>query len=117
MKLWISLVVGAAILAGASSCTFNLDLGTTSLFPTGTSFVLKGTADMAESDATCPVWRGDNGVVYYLFQTTRITNEEFDRIATPGVTSRLELATRTDLASPCAVGAIVEVKDVLETIE
>ncbi len=117
-KSWRGLVVGGVLLAAAAiGCTFNLDLGADTLFPTGTTFVVKGTAEVIGSEfGACPVWLGNNGVTYHLFQDPRVSNEDFDEITTPGVTSRLELATRSDLEVDCQVGTIVEVKSVLEVV-
>ncbi|MCB9850370.1 MAG: hypothetical protein H6817_06660 [Phycisphaerales bacterium] len=110
-----AVVVGLLVLVGA--CTFNVDLGGTTLFPIGTAFVVSGTADLVDTeDGACPVWLGDNGVTYHLFQNPRVDNADYDQITTPGVTSRLELATRTDLVIDCQVGTIVEVQNVLEIV-
>ncbi|HRX85700.1 MAG TPA: hypothetical protein P5572_11845 [Phycisphaerae bacterium] len=107
----------AVVMLGAGSCTLNLDLGSDTLFPTGTSFVLRGTADLVDTpDGACLVWLGENGVTYHLFQNTRVANDEFDLITTPGVTSRLELATRSDLVVQCRLGTIVEVQNILEIV-
>ncbi len=106
-----------SLMVATLGCTVNADLGTGTLFPTGASFVISGTADAVASDTgTCVVWLGDNGVTYHLFQSSRIANEDFDRITTPGVTSRLEIAPRSDLVVDCQVGSIVEVQDVLEIV-
>ncbi|NOX57377.1 MAG: hypothetical protein GXP29_00775 [Planctomycetes bacterium] len=100
-----------------SGCTFNLDLGAETLFPEGSAFVLSGTTDIIDTDdGQCNVWIGENGVAYHLFQSPRIDNGDFDRITTPGVTSRLEVATRNDLVVSCQVGTIVTVEDVLEIV-
>ena len=88
------------------------------LFPAGAPFVVKGTADLADVDGEpCLVWLAENGVIYHLFQDLRVGNEDYDRVTTPGVTSRLELATRSDLVVTCQIGTIVEVLDVLEIVE
>jgi hypothetical protein len=95
----------------------NLDLAPETLFPTGTSFVVRGTMDLVDTEAgACLVWRGENGVTYHLFQHSRVANDEFDLVTTPGVTSRLELATRSDLVVDCQVGTIVEVQNILEIV-
>ena len=52
-----------------------------------------------------------------MFQSPALDNESFDRITTPGVTSRLEIATRDDLEVACLIGTVVEVQDVLEIVE
>lgn len=110
----VMVLLAAAWLGG---CSFNFDLGSDTLFPTGTTFVVSGTADVIPSDSgACKIWLGENGVIYHLFQTPRVANEDFDRITTSGVTSRLELATRSDLVVDCRVGTIVQVEDILEIV-
>ena len=91
--------------------------GGDTLFVTGTSFVVRGTAAVVDNDGPCLAWYGENGVTYHLFQTTRISNEDFDRIVTPGTTSRLEIATRGDLQLDCRIGTIAEVHSILEIID
>jgi len=106
------------LLVGVQSCTLNLDFGTQTLFPTGTAFVLSGTADLIETpEGECLAWLGENGIVYHLFQGALVDNEEYDAVTTPGVTSRLEIAIRTDRVVTCFVGAIVQVQDILEIVE
>ncbi len=115
IRLVAALLVFLAL--GNLGCTFNADLGSDSLFPVGTSFVISGTAEAVASDTgTCLIWLANNGVTYHLFQSTRIANEDFDRITTPGVTSRLEIAPRSDLVVDCRMGTIVEVQDILEIV-
>ena len=87
------------------------------LLPIGTAFVVKGTAAVIDNAGPCLIWEGENGITYHLFQDPRVENETFDRITTPGVTSRLEIAVRNDLEVICQVGRIVEVQDVLEIVE
>ena len=87
------------------------------LFATGTSFVVSGTAALIDEDGPCLVWMGENGVTYHLFQDPRVSNEDFDAVTAPGITSRLKLAVRTDLYVDCLVGTVVEVQDVLEIVE
>ena len=87
------------------------------LFPTGTSFVVTGTAVLLDNDGPCLAWIGNNGVTYHLFQDARVANEDFDIVTTTGVTSRLLLASRADLIVTCQIGTIVEVQDVLEVVE
>ncbi|GJM27178.1 MAG: hypothetical protein DHS20C16_35930 [Phycisphaerae bacterium] len=104
-------------LFGIVGCTFNLDLGTDSLFAEGSAFVVSGTTDVATVEGTtCNVWIGENGVIYHLFQSPQVDNGEFDEITTPGVTSRLLIATRSDLVVDCQIGTIVDVEDVLEIV-
>ncbi len=108
------------ILAGlfaSLGCTINLDLGTDSLFPEGSAFVVSGTAELANVDgAPCNVWIGENGAIYHLFQSPQVDNGDFDEITTPGVTSRLLIATRSDLVVDCEIGTTVDVEDVLEIV-
>ena len=87
------------------------------LFPTGTPFILSGTATLLDSNGPCLVWVGDNGVTYHLFQGIGLDNDTFDRVTTPGTQSRLRLATRSDLVVTCQIGTIVEVQDVLEIVD
>jgi hypothetical protein len=96
-------------------CTVEVSLPN-SLLPVGSSFVVKGTAAIVDSNGPCLAWIGQNGVTYHLFQDPSVDNETFDRITTPGVTSRLELRTRSDLEVSCQTGVIVEVVDVLEIV-
>lgn len=88
-----------------------------SLLSAGSPFVVSGTAALIDNEGPCLVWIGENGITYHLFQDPLVDNETFDRITTPGVTSRLEIATRTDLELACQIGTIVEVQDVLEIVE
>jgi hypothetical protein len=99
-----------------SGCTINLS-APESLLPIGSAFVISGTASLADNNGPCLVWIAENGVTYHLFQSSTVENETFDRIATPGVTSRLLLAKRSDLEVNCLMGTIVEVQDVLEIVE
>lgn len=87
------------------------------LLPVGTPFVVKGTAAVVDNNGPCLVWYGNNGVTYHLFQDPSVDNQAFDRVTTPGVTSRLELAVRTDLEVACRMGTIAEVVDILEIEE
>jgi hypothetical protein len=92
-----------------------IDLPDTSqLLPVGTPFVVRGTMTVVERQGPCLVWIGENGVQYHLFQSPLLANEAFDRINTPGVISRLVVATRSDLVFGCQIGTVVEVRDVLE---
>ncbi len=98
----------------ASGC---VDLGAASeggLFPRGEPFILSGTAAVEDRDGPCRAWLGENGVTYHLFQGARVANDEFDRVRAEGVTSRLEIAIRTDLQLDCQYGTIAEVQRVLE---
>ncbi len=107
-------VLAVGLLAG---CTIQIP-SAQSLFPIGTPFVLSGTSTISDTlSGPCPVWIGDNGITYYLFQDAKLDNTLFDRVTTPGVTSRLKLVTRTDLEASCHDGPFVEVLDVLEIVE
>jgi len=80
-------------------------------------FVMTGTASVADQNGPCPVWLGDNGVVYHLFQSPSLANDVFDQIVSVGTTSRLVLSVRTDLELDCAFGRTATVLDVLEIQE
>ena len=88
------------VLAGC----IDLNDASSQLLPVGTSFVVQGTATTIDNDGPCLVWIGENGVTYHLFQDAQLDNDLFDLITTPGVTSRLEVATRSDLDVACQVG-------------
>lgn len=88
-----------------------------SLLPRETSFVLRGTSAIVDEGGPCLVWFGDNGLTYHLFQSARIDNATYDRVVTPGVTSRLEVAKRNDLHVACEMGSILEVQNVMEIAE
>lgn len=114
-------LVGIPALCGvllvATSCiTVNLP-EEISLLPVETGFVLKGTSAVVDNGGPCLVWFGQNGLTYHLFQNPRVDNATFDRVVTPGVTSRLELAKRNDLHVTCELGSILEVQNVLEIEE
>lgn len=114
-----SLVKPALLLTLAFSptaCTINASLLPDDLVSTGTSFVVKGTMTVQDRNGPCLVWMGDNGIAYHLFQTPSVENAIFDRIITPGVTSRLQVATRSDIPVACQVGTVVEVLNVLEIV-
>lgn len=108
-KLRIAVV--SALLAGAGGCV-EFSVGAA-----GVPFVVQGTATVIEFRGPCAVWVGDNGLTYHLFQSRFLDNELFDRVTTPGTTSRLVIATRTDLEVSCQTGTIVEVQDVLEILD
>ncbi|UCD30046.1 MAG: hypothetical protein JSV03_06105 [Planctomycetota bacterium] len=97
-------------------CSVNFSVPET-LLSVGTPFVVSGTATLADSNGPCLVWIDENNITYHLFQGQTVDNETFDRITTPGVTSRLLLSKRTDLEVTCLMGTIVEVQDVLEIVE
>ncbi len=107
----------AAIWLGTGACTVNIPGNNTTLFATGESYIVKGTATVVDDNGPCPVWIGQNGITYQLFQGGRLENADFDRITTQGVTSRLEIVTRSDIAVACQAGQVVEVQRVLEIVE
>lgn len=83
------------------------------------SFIVKGTFENRElpwGAGTVGVWVDQTGVVYHLFQGEEIANEDFDRITTPGVTSRLQLTPRADLQVGNQIGTKVVVDEVLEIV-
>ncbi len=108
------LVLGLLPLVCLAGCP---ELSPQSLFVRGEPFVVSGTAAVVDEAGPCLVWFADNGVTYHLFQAPRVDNEDFDRATTPGVRSRLEIATRNDLFIDCEVGTIVEVQRVLEIVD
>lgn len=114
-KSWSSFSICSALFTLATGC--NLGLDEVKLSVRGTPFVLRGTAAVLESNGPCPIWVGENGETYHLFQDPSLENEAFDEVVQPGVTSRLVLVTRSDLTLDCQAGVIVEVRDVLEVEE
>ncbi|MGE3182167.1 MAG: hypothetical protein AB7N71_11085 [Phycisphaerae bacterium] len=96
----------------------DLSAATDSFFVRGEPFVISGTFAIVDNgNGPCPVWFGDNGATYHLFQAARVTNADFDAATTPGARSRLEIAPRNDLFLACEVGTIVEVQRVLEVVD
>ena len=87
------------------------------LFGDGPSFVVRGTAALADRNGPCLSWFGESGLTYHLSQSPRLENDLFDRVSAPGTTSRLVLVERPDIELACAFGRIVEVTDVLEIVE
>ncbi|HNQ21475.1 MAG TPA: hypothetical protein PKK06_00090 [Phycisphaerae bacterium] len=109
----LMLAVGVGIsLAGCINFPSEVMLGTG-----GSPFIVKGTAALINNDGPCLVWLAENGVTYHLFQGTQVDNASFDQVTTPGVTSRLQIATRTDIPVACQIGTVAEVYDVLEIEE
>lgn len=107
----------AAALGAAGGCGSLEDL-TGTVLVRGEPFVVSGTfAIIDRNGRNCPVWYGDNGVSYHLFQSPRVPNDDFDRATVPGVRSRLEIAPRNDLFLDCQVGTIVEVQRVLQVVD
>lgn len=91
--------------------------GASDLLPVGTPFVVRGTMTVGGGNEACLRWQAENGMSYYLYQDALLDNTVFDRITTPGVTSRLVVATRSDLPAPCAVDRIVQVTQALEILD
>jgi hypothetical protein len=116
-KSWIlALAGGIAAAAALSGCGALEDL-TQGVIVRGEPFIISGTSGVYEYEGgICRVWYADNGASYHLFQGARVTNDEFDRVTTPGVRSRLEIAPRNDLYLKCARGQLVEVQLVLEIV-
>jgi len=112
-----TLVLGITLLAAVSGCSIDFDVLPDAFVTAGSPFVVRGTATVVDNEGPCLAWIGENGVTYHLFQDPRVDNETFDRVTTPGVTSRLQIAVRTDLMLACRIGTIVEVRNVLEVVE
>ena len=91
-----------------------IDLG---VLGSSSQFVVRGTAAVADNDGPCPIWVGENGATYHLFQAPHLDNETFDYITTAGTTSRLVLAIRNDIQLACQFGTIAEVQSILEVVE
>jgi hypothetical protein len=108
---------GLAFGLGLLGCTINAQLLPETFISTGSPFVVKGTSVVLDNNGPCLAWIGDNGITYHLFQNPSVDNDTFDHITTPGVTSRLQIATRTDLQVACQLGTIVEVISVLEVAD
>ena len=108
----VLLVAGLSLVIGAVGCiNFPQEL---LLGSTGDPFILRGTAAVLDNGGPCLVWIGENGATYHLFQGAQVENDAFDQATTPGVTSRLQIAVRTDIPVACQIGTVVEVHDVLE---
>ena len=106
--------VGACVDVAPPEVNVPVDLA---IFGSENSFVVRGTADIVDNKGPCPVWFGENGVTYHLFQSPHLDNEVFDRISAAGISSRLVLVVREDLEFACAFGRTAEVVDVLEVVE
>jgi hypothetical protein len=92
-------------------------LGDTSqLLPVGTPFVVRGTMTVTSEEGACLVWRAENGQSYFLYQDPLLDNDVYDRVIVPGATSRLVIATRSDLVAGCQVDGVAQVKEVLEIV-
>lgn len=112
--LWMA---GTGVALSAAACiTLDIPSGG-SLFP-APAFIVTGVMEEVDHDRPqCSQFRADNGVVYHLFQGPRLTNDEFDQLFEEGARVRLEIEIRDDLdLATCAVGATVEVVEVLEFI-
>ncbi len=93
-----------------------INLNTSQLLPVGTPFVVQGTMTLGGPNGDCLVWQADNGQSYYLYQNALLDNNAFDQINTPGVTSRLVIAIRSDLPAGCRADKVAEVNQVLEVL-
>lgn len=107
-------LIGACVDVGPPEVNVPLDF---TLFGADSSFVVRGTAAVVDNNGPCPVWFGDNGVTYHLFQNPRLENDVFDRVVEPGVVSRLLLVVRDDLELTCAFGRTADVIEVLEIVD
>lgn len=118
MKLRKPLMMGSCCALACLASCFTINLPEEiSLLPKENLFVLKGTSAIVDNEGPCLVWFGESGFTYHLFQNPRVDNATFDRVVTPGVTSRLEVAKRNDLHVACELGAILEVENVMEIEE
>ena len=112
----LRLLVIVAVLAGiiVPACTIQIP----NPLSTGSSFIVKGTFEVRQQFGygDCPVWVAETGILYHLFQGTGVANADFDQITTPGVTSRLRIATRSDLVVACQIGTSVVVDEVLQIV-
>jgi len=106
----------AALLALSASCIdVNIPSGE-GLFPAA-SFIVGGVMKLDRQRPLCSEFRGDNGVVYHLFQGPRLTNDEYDQLFEDGSRARLEIQVRGDLdLVGCGLGTNVEIVEVLEFI-
>ncbi len=112
-------LVTQMVLVGCGfGCTNNFEvLNLEEVFPSGEPFVLKGTADLVDNGGPCRIWRGENGIIYHLFQSPQVDNETFDQVTAPGTTSRVQISVRDDLEVTCQLGPTVIVEAVLEIVE
>ncbi len=116
IKTVILLLLPFACVACIEVATPEIDFSVALLGDSG-SFVVSGTAALEDQDGPCPVWYGDNGFTYHLFQSPRLDNELFDQVTSPGTTARLVLVVRNDLELACAFGRTAEVIDVLSVAD
>ena len=107
------LLVATAVIS-TSCIDLNIPSGE-GLFPDA-SFIVSGTMELDPRGPECSIFHADNGFRYHLFQGPRLTNDEYDQLFEDGSRSRLEIQVRKDLDLACAVGARVEVVEVLEFI-
>ncbi len=109
------LVIMCALAAGSGCLNITLPSQiSASLLPPDTSFIINGTAQAATDATTFPVWLGEDGQAFVLFQTLDIKNDDFDAVLVPGARSRLQLQVRNDLAPLCQADVVpVEVIRIL----
>jgi hypothetical protein len=109
------MVVAVTIALFVPTCTIDIP----NPLVTGTAFIVKGTYEVRPvfGRGDCPVWVAETGVLYHLFQGDAVSNADFDAVTTPGVASRLRIATRDDLTVACELGTTVVVQAVLQIIQ
>lgn len=110
---FIALICG--LMAGGGCLSINVPSEVSaSLLPPDTSFIIKGQAQAAEP-GQFPVWLAEDNQGFALFQTTNISNDDFDALTTAGSTGRIQVSVRNDLVPLCRPDVIpVEVLKVLE---
>jgi hypothetical protein len=117
MRRWQTVLMVVCAMAAGSGC-INITLPSqisASLLPPDTSFVINGQAEAAVDSSTFPVWRGEDGQGFVLFQTLDVTNAHFDSVMTPGARARIQVQVRNDLAPLCQPDVVpVEVLKVLQ---
>jgi hypothetical protein len=117
MRILCGIMAMACVMMAGSGCV-SISLPETvsaSLLPPDTSFIMKGQAEAVETPNTFPIWRGEDGQAFVLFQTANIKNDDFDTITTPGIPSRLQLSVRNDLAPLCQPDVTpVEIAEIFE---
>ena len=117
MRRWQTILITLCAMAAGGGC-INVTLPSqvsASLLPADTSFVINGQAEAAVDSSTFPVWRGEDGQAFVLFQTLDVKNADFDAVMTPGALARIQVQVRNDLAPLCQPDVVpVEVLKVLQ---
>ncbi|MCG8405374.1 MAG: hypothetical protein MI923_09270 [Phycisphaerales bacterium] len=116
-KRFLALAMSVFTVSSLTACVPSLG----DFFPDlpSSSFIARGTFEERPIPfvGSCPVWVDSTNVVYHLFQGFDVPNADFDRVTTPGVSSRLRLRGRDDLQVGCEMdGIIVEVEAIVEII-